>query len=116
MSSIDIRPIPEEAEKWSGDIPRRLDRIELREDSQRRLVRAVFSYTNTEGETSRTLSWDQSAGQYYLEGRVSDRAAILRILDLWKEMLGPSDFELIKEQLGVIDGAREDVNQALGKS
>ncbi|MBU0706119.1 hypothetical protein KJ657_04650 [Patescibacteria group bacterium] len=113
MSNCDIKPIPDNVLRWSGDRRRLLDRVELREEYQRRLVRAVFTYTDSEGETTRTLSRDTSTNQYYLEKQLSNRDAIIRVLSLWEVMMHPSDFTLMKEQLGVSEATRDAVDQSI---
>ncbi|HHA19185.1 MAG TPA: hypothetical protein ENK70_05715 [Methylophaga sp.] len=97
-------------------MPRRLELIELREKAQRRSVRAVFRYTDKVGETSRTLIWQPSEDRYYLDMvQDTDKASIIKIMDYWKPMLRPDDFELMKQHLGIITEARGAVEETLAQ-
>lgn len=102
MSNVDIMPIPRQAE----NLPKRLDRIELREDAYRHTLRAVFGSNSNGDEISRTLSWEPQTGQYHFEGKVSSKATIINILSRWEAMFRPADFELMRGQLGVAQESR----------
>lgn len=116
IDDIDFLPIAKEVKKWDGTTPIRPERIELRTttDDHRHIIRAVFRYTDEQGDTSCTLSWKPSVDEYSLNLiEYADKASIIRILDRWKSMLNPDDFELIKEHLGVVDEARNAIKEVL---
>lgn len=121
MHNLDITPIPEEEEKWRGTTPRKLERVELRVDGERHQLRAVFSFTDRKGQTVRVLNWTPSTDEYGFERgeddhMISSSDTMHRILDNWKEMFDPADYEKMRQQLGLTQAMREKVKLRLIKS
>ena len=105
MHDLDIKPIPEEAESFAGETPRRLERVELRVRGERQQLRAVFRFLDKAGEADRVLSWTPSTNEYDFVQAESDMASnrdtMERILERWSAMFRPDDFEKMRQQLGL---------------
>lgn len=123
MANLDIKPIRSRPYETHPLTPRVLKRIEVREESLRRLVRAVFSEpdsgTENEGgrEIARSIVWEPNSGSYRFSGEGkwtrTDAETSASIIRSWRSMLRPEDAALIEDHLGLTGRCRSDITELL---
>lgn len=109
MASVDIETIPEEVDKRTMYRTNRLDRFELREDGHIRILRAVFRCTVSGEETIRPIIWDPSKKRHHCvtTGKDFSWDSARELVKSWVAAVKPADAELMRQQLGIVEGVRE---------